>query len=53
MVSRPSIGQIDRDHIEDLGLVDDDRTPDMRKPPAATEGSQMNTHHTVTREEVL
>lgn len=27
-------------HHCDLGLVDDDRTPDMRTPSAATEGSQ-------------
>ncbi len=26
------------DHA-DLGLIDDDNTPDMRKPPAATRGN--------------
>lgn len=32
----------------DLGLVDDDRTPDMRKAPAATEALRINqprSHH--------
>ncbi|MFN6548897.1 hypothetical protein ACP6C7_07235 [Mycolicibacterium septicum] len=29
------------DHA-DLGLVDDDRTPDMRRAPAATEAFQEN-----------
>lgn len=33
------------DHA-DLGLVDDDHTPDMRKPPAATEGSLSDDHQT-------
>jgi hypothetical protein len=30
-----------QDHA-DLGLVDDDQTPDMRKAPAATEALQKN-----------
>lgn len=37
---------------EDLGLVDDDLTPDMRKAPAATEALQKNTHHIRYEEEV-
>lgn len=37
-MSRPCVDQLDRDAIDDLGLVPDDNTPDMRKPPAATEG---------------
>lgn len=32
----------------DLGLVDDDHTPDMRTPSAATEGSQSE-HPTSSR----
>jgi hypothetical protein len=28
----------------DLGLIDDDRTEDMRKAPAATEASREPTH---------
>jgi len=34
----------------DLGLVDDDHTPDMRKAPAATEALQEN-HLVVTTTE--
>lgn len=37
-MSRPHVDQLDRDQLDDLGLVEDDHTPDMRTPPAATEG---------------
>ncbi len=33
----PHVDQFGRDQLEDLGLIDDDHTPDMRKAPAATE----------------
>lgn len=36
-----------QDHA-DLGLVEDDNTPDMRKPPAATEGL-LNEHTPTAR----
>lgn len=40
------------DHA-DLGLVDDDDTPDMRKPPAATRGLQFeNSIHQPKQREV-
>ncbi|MDW5612086.1 hypothetical protein [Mycolicibacterium sp. D5.8-2] len=32
----------------DLGLIDDDHTPDMRKAPAATEALRNNDHPAVT-----
>lgn len=38
--------------FEDLQLVDDDHTEDMRKAPVAPEALPKNTHHPVTREEV-
>jgi hypothetical protein len=38
----------DYPHHEDLGLVDDDHTEDMRKAPAATEALQQYTHQPVT-----
>ncbi|AIT13076.1 hypothetical protein PBI_BIPOLAR_38 [Mycobacterium phage Bipolar] len=34
-------------HEADLGLADDDQTPDMRKAPVAAEALQKN-HHVVT-----
>lgn len=37
-MSRPHVHQLDRDHLDDFGLIENDHTPDMRKPPAATEG---------------
>lgn len=40
----PHVDQHDRDAREDLGLIDDDHTPDMRKAPAATEALRKNTH---------
>jgi len=39
-MSYPHINQLDRDAIEDFGLVDDDHTEDMRRAPAATEALQ-------------
>lgn len=39
-MSRPCVDQLDRDAIDDLGLIEDDHTPDMRKAPAATEALQ-------------
>lgn len=33
---------------EDIQLVDNDHTPDMRKPPAATEGFSKFDHQAVT-----
>jgi hypothetical protein len=36
MIQRPQ-----EDHA-DLGLIDDDNTEELRKPRAATQGSQMN-----------
>lgn len=47
-MSHPHVVQADRDAIEDRGLVDNDRTPDMRKAPAATEAFQIDqptSHH--------
>lgn len=44
----PHVDQLGRDQLDDLGIVDDDNTPDMRNPPAATEGLHQNelpTHH--------
>ena len=38
----------DYPQFEDLGLVDDDRTPDMRKAPVAPEALQQVEHHPVT-----
>lgn len=38
-----------QDHA-DLGLVDNDKTPDMRKPPASTEG--FRSEGPTTRQEV-
>lgn len=46
-MSRPNVDQLDRDAIDDLGLIEDDNTPDMRKAPAATEALQ-NDHRAVT-----
>lgn len=42
------MNQVDRDAIDDRGLVDDDHTEEMRKPRAATtRGLQFEnpTHH--------
>lgn len=36
-----------QDHC-DLGLIDDDQTPDMRRAPAATEALRKNDHPAVT-----
>ncbi|WP_165609049.1 hypothetical protein [Mycolicibacterium fortuitum] len=33
----PNVDQLDRDQLDDLGLVDDDNTPDMRKAPVAAD----------------
>ncbi|AJR30304.1 hypothetical protein [Mycolicibacterium fortuitum] len=33
----PNVDQLARDAIDDLGLVDDDNTPDMRKAPVAAD----------------
>lgn len=43
-MSHPNVDQFDRDAIEDRGLADNDRTPDMRKAPAATEALRKNDH---------
>lgn len=48
---RPHVSQQARDHLEDLGLVDDDRTPDMRTPPAATRGVLNESAPTPSRED--
>ncbi|MBP2455688.1 hypothetical protein [Mycolicibacterium lutetiense] len=32
-MSRPNVDQLDRDALDDRGLVDDDNTPDMRTAP--------------------
>lgn len=37
------------DHA-DLGLIDDDNTPDMRTPPAATRGFSKPNHPPTTKE---
>lgn len=37
-----------QDHA-DLGLIDDDHTPDMRKASAATEALRNNDHPAVTK----
>lgn len=29
----PNVDQLDRDQLDDLGLVNDDNTPDMRTAP--------------------
>jgi len=34
---KPNIDQFDRDQLEDLGLIDDDNTEEMRKAPGATD----------------
>lgn len=39
-MSRPNVDQLDRDALDDLGLIEDDNTPDMRKASAATEALQ-------------
>lgn len=47
------MNQADRDRIEDLGLVEDDHTPDMRKAPVAADA--LRTDHravTTTTEEI-
>lgn len=44
MVSRPSIDQLDRDHIEDLGLVDDDQTEDLRLNSRTAPEPQVRQH---------
>jgi hypothetical protein len=52
-VGLPHVSQEARDQLDDLGLVDDDRTPDMRKAPVAAEALQMNrpsSHHNHTKE---
>lgn len=36
-MSHPHVDQLDRDALDDLGLVENDNTEDMRKAPAATE----------------
>lgn len=46
----PSRDQSARDAIDDLGLIQDDNTPDMRKAPAATEALQEN-HSLTTNQE--
>lgn len=38
----PNRDQSARDALDDLGLIDNDNTPDMRKAPAATEALQEN-----------
>lgn len=46
MTAHPHTDQFDRDAIEDRGLIDNDNTEDMRRPPAATEGlSEVPTPH--------
>lgn len=44
-MSHPNVDQLARDAIDDLGLVENDHTPDMRTPPAATEGFSKSDHH--------
>lgn len=38
------MNQADRDRIEDLGLIEDDNTPDMRKAPVAPEALRSEHH---------
>lgn len=38
----PNVEQYDRDQLDDLGLIWDDNTEDMRKAPAATEALRKN-----------
>ena len=38
----PNRDQLARDVIDDLGLIENDNTPDMRRAPAATEALQEN-----------
>jgi hypothetical protein len=45
-LSHPHVNEQDRDAVEDLGLIEGDNTPDMRKPPAATRGLQKNDYPT-------
>ena len=47
--NRPAHNQFDRDQLDDFGLIDNDDTEDMRKPPAATEGSPERTNPTVRK----
>lgn len=46
MYARPQEGHAD------LGLVDDDLTPDMRRAPVAADALRKNPTHALMREEV-
>ncbi|WP_165609908.1 MULTISPECIES: hypothetical protein [Mycolicibacterium] len=50
-MSHPHVDQLDRDAIDDLGLVEDDNTPDMRTPPAATRGDLNGQPTLITEQE--
>lgn len=50
-MSHPNVDQRDRDALDDLGLIEDDRTPDMRTPPAATRGALNESATTPSRED--
>lgn len=43
-MSHPHITQADRDAIEDRGLIDDDRTEEMRKAPVAADALRTTNH---------
>lgn len=46
-MSHPHVDQSDRDAIEDRGIVENDRTPDMRRAPVAADALR-NDHPAVT-----
>lgn len=49
----PNVDQLARDAIDDLGLVDDDNTPDMRKAPVAADALQKFDHRIrITEQEI-
>lgn len=49
----PNVDQFDRDQLDDLGLVDDDNTEDLRRAPVAAEALRKNDHHIhITEQEI-
>ncbi|MGJ6126322.1 hypothetical protein QN239_27475 [Mycolicibacterium sp. Y3] len=50
-MSRPNIVQVDRDAIEDRGLVDNDNTEEMRRASVAPEALQKNDHVQINEQE--
>lgn len=52
LIGAAHVRRLPQEDHADLGLIDDDDTPDMRKPPAATEGSCRDDHPTRNSKEI-